>query len=45
MVSGVGQVSCIYGSNECGVARDRQSGDEPWPQTGLEKTSPTFAVY
>ena len=23
------QVRCIYGSSDCGVVRDRQSGDEP----------------
>jgi len=29
MGSGFGQVRCIYGSSDCGAARDRQSGDEP----------------
>lgn len=29
MGSGFGQVRCIYGSSDCGVALDRQSGDEP----------------
>lgn len=29
MGSGVVQVRCVYGYSDCGVVRDRQSGDEP----------------
>ena len=45
MGSEVGQVRCIYGSSDCGVARDRQVETNPWPQIGLAKTNHTFAVY